>query len=635
MGLITEHTKNQVRDATDIAQLAESYGLQLKRAGQNFLALCPFHKEKTPSFNINPAMQIFKCFGCGTAGDVFKFVMLMERVEFPEAIELLAERAGIPIEREGGDWAPRTQEKPEESKKALHWANSKALQYFEDQFAEAREGAEARKYLLDRGFTKEVLAAWRVGWAPDRFDGLVNFLSAEAGPEKREQAQKAAVLAGVLRKSENGHVYDAFRGRVIFPIFDMRHRPVGFGGRVLVESDNAGGKYLNTSEGKLFEKRKILYGLNFAAKEIGLTKTVIIVEGYTDTMMCHQYGVRNVVATLGTSLTAEHVQLLRRYVQPDGKVIALFDADAAGEKATGRAIELFMEEDVPLRIVRAMDVKDACEFLPQFGGDAFAERLENAEDAFGYTLTRALQNAERNPDSQAAAVNRIMGVVNRCPDPVKRSMMRARVAQATGVPEPSLPQAAPQATRSAHPRPGEPVQARRGLGSPDAATQAAVASGSGHAQARQRARLLAERRLLRYMFERAAWSARIADQMPPDELHGPGHTELARRIRDAWDSGARPSAAELLDACTDPAASALVADLLMESKPLPLTEDELTDLLQRLVCEHLEAELRDAEQDLALAQTRNDNKAIDALLAQIIDLKKRIRTLLSGGESRS
>ncbi|MBN2711026.1 MAG: DNA primase, partial [Planctomycetes bacterium] len=567
MALFSEHFIRRVRDANDIAQIVESYNVALRRTGTNFIGLCPFHNEKTPSFNVNPQLQIFKCFGCGVGGDAFKFIQLIERVEFPESIEILANRAGIPVEKEEGQ-EYRREKSDTDSREALLWANSRALAYFERMLADQAEGRRAREYLLGRGFTKETISTWRLGWAPERWDGLLEAMVREAGEHKRDKVLKAGVLAGVLRKNDEGRVYDAFRGRVMFPILDNRHRPIGFGGRVFEEKPEAGGKYINTSEGRLFQKRKLLFGLNFAAKEITLTKTAVVVEGYTDTIMSHQYGIRNTIATLGTSLTREHVQLLRRYIQPNGRVIALFDSDAAGEKATERASEIFMEEDVPLHIVRNLEVKDAGEFLPKYGVDAFKDHMAGAVDSFNFVLQQSMRNCGNDVSSRAAAVAKVMEFVNRSPNRVKREMMRKEVSARSGVPEESLPRkAADSSKESRFSKPSTP--ARRGLGSKQAAQKAmelVIDSAS-------EGRMACERRLVRYMFERKEWSEKAADRFPPYMFRDNSCSEMAKVIRDAWDKGNRPEPSDLMAA--DPEnAGGLIAELTMRENETPLSNEE-------------------------------------------------------------
>ncbi len=626
MGLITEDCIHRVIEANDIAAVVESYNIPLKRAGSNFQALCPFHNEKTPSFNVNSRLQIFKCFGCGVAGNVVKFVQLIERLEYPEAIEVLAQRSGIQVERDGGGGASRETRDTEKSKSLL-WANSLALSYFEQSLWDEREGRRAREYLLGRGFTKETIQSWRLGWAPESWDGLLETLVKQAGEHKRDMAQEVGLLASVLRyNEEKNRYYDAFRGRVMFPIFDAQHRPIGFGGRVFEEKPDSGGKYINSAEGKLFEKRKILYGLNFAAKEIGLSRAAIIVEGYTDTIMCHQYGLRNVVATLGTALTKDHIGRLRRYVQQGGRVLALFDSDSAGEKATERAVELFMEEDVPLEIARGLAVKDACEFLPKYGVEAFREELGKAQDSFSFTLGRTVGKISPSDiNGKTAAVEKMMQLVNLSPNRIKREMMRKQVASASGLPEEALPRQQPKAapgTRPVAPR----EQEKRGLNSGGVTVPSVLHN-------RFLARKKKEMRLIQFMLEKPDWSALIADQVPPDEFHDHSCAEIAGIVRDLWNAGKRPDPAEIVNVATEEDSSTVIADLFMDGKGgPPLSDEELKGLLSGSEKERLEEARQGYMDDLREAGRRGDAEAVETLSVKISETVKAIDKLKTGGK---
>jgi len=609
----TDDFIRRVREASDIVQVVESYGIPLRRAGTNCVALCPFHSEKTPSFNVNPADQFFKCFGCDEKGDVIAFVQKFERVEFAEAVETLAARAGIPLEV--ADRAHRERDAREaEARKSLRWINQKALEYFEERLAEVRDGQRGRAYLLGRGFTEQTIAAWRLGWAPDRWDALREYLVGLAGEHKREKILDAGVAAGVLRRRDGGEAYDAFRGRVIFPIFDIQNRPVGFGGRVLEEKPEAGGKYINTAEGALFQKRTLLYGLSFASKEIGLTRTAIVVEGYTDTIMAHQYGLRNVVATLGTSLTQEHVQRLRRYVHDGGRVIALFDADEAGERATERAARLFMEEDVPLHIVRNLELKDACAFLPQFGGERFREEIEKAEDSFRWVLRRTRERAGCTVGQQSAAAHTVMEVVNRSPNAVARAMMRKEVAAAFQIPEETLPQPV------ARTKPGATASGRpRGLTlTPGGRPAVAAPRGGRHRR---------ELRLLQYMLESGAWCAHVVERVPPDDFQDAACAEVAGRLREAWERGVRPEIAELRRECVRENAGRIIDDLAVASRELVCSDEDLEDVLRSFDVERLRQEEGAIMSALRAAQQEGDADRADALSLRKIQIAREVRSL--------
>ncbi len=651
MPLISENSIQRVQDSCDIVDVVESYGVKLKRSGSSFLAVCPFHNEKTPSFNVNPQLQIFKCFGCGVGGGVIKFVELMERCEFPEAVEKLASKAGITLDYEGGNSefnSERTRVK-KDRKQALFWACRQAFEYFRAALADATEGRVARDYLLSRGFKEETISAWGLGWAPDIWDGLLkgylNKVVQLSGEHKVDQAREIGLEAGIFRKNEDtGRVYDAFRGRVVFPIFDLQQQPIGFGARVLVEKPESGGKYLNTSETPLFMKRSLLFGLNFAAKEIGLTKTAYVVEGYTDTIMCHQYGIRNVVATLGTSLTVEHIRLLKRYIHSDGKVVALFDNDNAGKKATRRAIELFMEEDVNLWVLSSLEVKDAGEFLPKFGAEKFRGFLTGARESFAFVVEEELGKTDYSRDAggKAAAIERVMELVNRCPNAIRRNIMRSKVAEVAGIDVELLPVPAERKGKygdtSGYRLAGG--GGRRGSGKP---RNAEVGSAPLIINARKQARAKAEKRLLQYMLAEKDWCLRICDEYPPDEWYEETEHRCAVVIRDAWFAAAdnEVRVEHLIEQVSDERVKSLLLefvdfDNIASGIASVYNEDnlnaaELNDLLLHIRVDEMKERRTEINAEYARAELSGNVELADKLLLEKLELEKQIRGLAGGG----
>lgn len=630
MARILDVTLQRIQDATDIVSLAESYGLQLKRVGSAFKALCPFHDDKNPSLSINPRLQIFNCFSCGTKGGVFRFVQLMERCEFPDAALMLAERAGIPVEYDSHTQTdPAAEVERREHRKGLYWVNAVACDYFREALADPAEGRAAREYLASRGFTDETVDDWLLGWAPDSWDGLMAYfrprVQAAGGAHKWEQALSLACEAGLFRVKEEGNrPYDAFRGRVMFPILDQQQRIIGFGGRVLVEQDGVG-KYLNTAEGPLFSKRRLVYGLSRAAKDIGLQNTAVIVEGYTDTIMCHQYGLRNVVATLGTALTEEHIRLLRRYIQ-GGKVVALFDSDEAGRKATARAVELFMEQDVPLYIVQGLAVKDAGDFLPRYGAEPFRQAIDEAKESFQYTLEQQLGGVpDGDLNAKSAAIAAVMEVVNRCPNTLKREMMRRSIAATAHVPEEALPRPAPRPESRAGDRstPRRGLQGHRG-GEADVGTTPFRLP----VDAKREGRIAAEHRLLHFMYEKADWCHEIADTYPPDHWLDARGAEAAALLRDAWEHGEKPALDTLIRTTTREPVRILFIDLLGgEEESLLPREEELRGLLNRLRRAEMEESKAHLQEEYRKVVAEGDTSRGDAILLRILEMEREIRDL--------
>jgi DNA primase len=370
--------KARVLESTDIVALI-GRSVRLLRRGKDFVGLCPFHNEKTPSFKVNAAQQLFYCFGCKKHGNAIDFVIERDRVEFKDALRQLAEAAGIPMHDSGGA-SHRAGEM-----QALRDANAAACLFFEKQLAHPAVGLAARQYLLKRGFNEDSIGRFHVGLAPDAWDG---FLSNSAA---KKFAPSQLALAGLVkpRQQGEGH-YDTFRNRLMFPIRDPEGRVIAFGGRVMPGNDDPA-KYLNSPQTPLFDKGRCAFGLDLAKQAIIDSRTVAVVEGYTDVMMAHQFGCANVVSTLGTALTDKHLALLGRFAD---RVVLLFDPDTAGDAAVDRAIELAMtQEKAEVAVASLPDRLDPDEFLLRSGGAAFNEVLARADDAVTYKwkqLTRRL-----------------------------------------------------------------------------------------------------------------------------------------------------------------------------------------------------------------------------------------------------
>jgi DNA primase len=333
--------KEAIRRATDIVELVGRY-TQLKRTGSKYKGLCPFHTERTPSFNVDSVKGLWRCFGsCGIGGDVFKFLEKAENLTFIEAAQRLADQAGITLTPRGGD--REAAERTRSEKERVFAANALALQFYRQCF---RRDAEARAYAEKRGLSHQTLEDFQVGWAPDDWTQLSDYLQKQK--VHPEDAEKAGLISA--SKRETGQYYDRFRGRLLFPILDVQERIVGFGGRLLGDATANNPKYLNSPDTPVFSKSRVLYGLNRARKAIEKAEKVLIVEGYMDVVAAHQAGLEFVVATLGTSLTEEHVRMIRRYTKT---VVLSFDADDAGIKAALRAAELIQAsgEDLTLRVL--------------------------------------------------------------------------------------------------------------------------------------------------------------------------------------------------------------------------------------------------------------------------------------------
>jgi DNA primase len=366
----------RVKDASDIVRIIGEH-LALKPKGREFVGLCPFHDDKTPSLHVVPAKHFYKCFSCGAAGDVLTFVQKHLRMEFREALEYLAQRAGIELTKQRGSHEDSTGP----GRRDLHAACQNACDFFRETLRHPVAGKPGQNVITTRGISPEMVEAFQLGLAPDAWDGLSNKFARKFGPE-------VLFAAGLLKRRENGSGhYDTFRNRLIFPIADKTGRVIAFGARKIKPEDEP--KYLNSPETPLFHKSSTLYALHLAARTIQETRTAIICEGYTDVIACHQAGFRNAVATLGTALTLEHARQLRLLCD---KVVLLFDGDEAGQRAADRAVSVFFREPVDVHVATLSaytDAKDPDELLKrEGGGEVFKKVLAGAPDVLTYRFAR-------------------------------------------------------------------------------------------------------------------------------------------------------------------------------------------------------------------------------------------------------
>src|SRR6266571_1665896 len=373
-GLFSSATLEQVRAASDIVDVIGSY-LPLKRAGANFVALCPFHKEKTPSFNVNPHLQIFHCFGCHKGGDVFAFVKYYESVDFPEAVRRLADRARIPLEHEKSADGQRSRH----LKETLLQIHEQITQRWQSALANEAAGQTAREYLARRGVSPDAVKLFRLGCAPDLWDDTVNW--AKSKGHQLALVEKAGLI---LRKEGSEGYYDRFRGRLMFPICDEQGRVIGFSGRVL-SGDEKTAKYVNSPETLIFTKSKVFFGLDKSKRALLEAECAIVCEGQLDLIACYMAGVQNIVAPQGTAFTADHARILKRYVE---EVVLCFDSDDAGQNAAVRALDHLLAVDLAVRVAVMPAPHDPDSLIKASGGEAFKKLIERAEGFFDYYLNR-------------------------------------------------------------------------------------------------------------------------------------------------------------------------------------------------------------------------------------------------------
>ena len=535
--MFNDDLKRRVRDATNILDLVQSAVGKLTRAGRNYKGCCPFHNEKTPSFNVNPEGGFFKCFGCGKSGDVFTFIMLKERVEFPEALKMLADRAGIAFESDPR--AAALYQKEKDWKSYLYKLNDSAAAFFREQLY-APAGKHALAYLGKRGLNREICERFGLGYAPAGGSPLLAKLRAQKAPTP------AILLAGLASEKDGGSVRDFFFDRLMFPIRDAQKRVIAFGGRILGDGEP---KYLNTRETPLFSKTKTVYGIDLARESIGSSRRAVLVEGYTDVMMCHQFGVENVVACLGTAVTPEHIRQLRHHAD---EVVMLTDSDNAGARASERSLAVLFAEELPAKIARLPGGdKDPCDFLLSKGKEAFIAALEKSVELFDYKFERTLQTHDiRSPLGLKNAAEELMTLASLVPNTVVRNEFRRRISARLNISEKEL-------KFDVRPAPAIPTEAVGG---------AASASGpgpgveSGATPAPETALARAERELLQFLFHEPAWMTDAVAQLDLLAFTGACENAVARALLMAMSEGKLPPEPSLL---ADGNASSIVAREVM------------------------------------------------------------------------
>lgn len=416
-GLISDEIINQIRDRIDIADIV-SHHVSLTKAGQNLKGLCPFHQEKSPSFTVSPSRQIFHCFGCGAGGNVFTFLTRITGVSFPEVVRDLGRKVGIEVEEAAAHVGPQAAQT-----NRVEQLNQATAAWFQQNLRDEQAGVGAREYLESRGIQQTTIDQFGIGVAPAEWDGLLKALT------KKGFSQGDLVTAGLVVARDSGSgFYDRFRARVMFTITDLRKRVVGFGGRVLGEGMP---KYLNSPDTPLFKKGQTLFAFDHAREAIARTKTVIVVEGYFDAIALHQAGITHTVATLGTALTPEHIQVLRRFAS---NVVLLFDPDAAGVRAALRGLDLFVNSGLGVKVITLPAGDDPDTFVRKEGPGAFARLEEVAPSLLDYALDHGMKQAEAGSlESRIRSVDEVLRILQKSEHPIEREERIRVVAERLGI----------------------------------------------------------------------------------------------------------------------------------------------------------------------------------------------------------
>ena len=444
MGTIPTQTIEQVAAANDIVEVIGSY-FPLKRAGSSYKALCPFHQEKSPSFNVSPQRQSFHCFGCGVGGSVFRFVMDYEHLDFPAAVRKLAARVGIPIVEDRT--FNSTDDRQHETRRTLLQLHSEAAEWFHENLLKREWAAPAREYLKNRGIDRNIAASWKIGFAPDAWDATLKW-ALERGYRRSEILQSGLVKPRDDERPNESEVYDRFRGRVMFPICNDIGEVIAFSGRVLA-SDVETAKYLNSPETPLFRKGNVLFGLHKSKRALIEANSAIVCEGQLDLITLFEAGIANVVAPQGTAFTEQQARILKRYVE---EVVLCFDADAAGQKAAERSLEALLQNDLIVRIAEMPAGEDPDSIVRSRGKEEFEQRISSARDFFDYWIERRAATADLNSLSAKMQLAReLAATVARVHDPIMRREVANKVTARIGVASRDFDSLLPKTTRDRRP----------------------------------------------------------------------------------------------------------------------------------------------------------------------------------------
>ncbi len=421
----------EIKNKLNVVDVVGSY-IKLTKTGANYRGACPFHSEKKPSFFVSPSRQMWKCFGCGAGHSIFDFVMKIEGIEFGDALKILAEKAGVQLKRENLELKTARQR--------LYEICDISCRFFEKQLDESLVGKEAKEYLLKRGITGDSIKKWRLGYSPNTWQSLSDFLISKGYTRNEIVSAGLAVvpqdgipLSG-KKEDRDFHSYDRFRGRIIFPIFDLSSQVIGFGARVFkVENEKEVAKYINTPQTLLYDKSNVLYGLNNAKLAIRKNNQCVLTEGYTDAIMCHQAGFENTVAVSGTALTSNHLDILKRYSE---NLILAFDMDIAGDSATKRGINLAQDKGFNIKIIETYSgAKDPAEIILE-NSQNWQDFLEKSRSIMDYYFDSAFSNFDKNTPEGKKEIGRIiLPAIKRIPNKIEQSHWLQKLAQKLNVSE--------------------------------------------------------------------------------------------------------------------------------------------------------------------------------------------------------
>ncbi len=591
MAFIPEEVIAQVLERSDIIETIAAY-VPLKSVGRNFKANCPFHNEKTASFTVNSEKQIFRCFGCGVAGNVFTFVMKQEHLEFPEAVRMLAARAhvNIPENHQGRVSVDNVRQK-------IFEVNELAADYFyANLLSDKSDTSEnVRQYLKGRGFTLEAVRRFRMGLSLNQWDGLLGYLKSKGVP--LSLMEKAGLI--IARNTGEGY-YDRFRNRIMFPIVDTQGHCRAFGARVLETSTGQGdkvtAKYINSPETPVYTKGHHLYGFYLAKQAVSQEDSVIIVEGYTDCLMPYQAGVKNIVASLGTALTVEQIRLLRRYTK---NVFLLFDMDAAGESAMLRSLDVLIEEGMNVRVARLDEGEDPDSFIRQKGVKVFYKRIAEAQGLFDYKLNILKQRYDtKSVEGKTRISHEMLTTINRFSDAIVKSEYVKRLAQELNIAERAV---MTELKKTGNNRPEKKFPKTRNNDVYSVYTKTKEV----------------EWGVLKLFLNDASFVSATKEAVELSDFQDGRIRSVISKIYEWFEQGKEITAGNLINSFNDEETQRMIAGLAIDDKDIPGNKEKMhRDYLNRIKKDKLKIKMKLLQEQICTAERANDRVRLDCFIKE-------------------
>jgi len=580
--MIPNEVIDKILDKTDIVEIISSY-VPLKKAGQNFRARCPFHEEKTPSFMVSPAKQIYHCFGCSAGGNAIGFLMNHEKMDFIEALKVLADKTGMALPRYNGQQSGKTTLADK-----LYAVNDLASNLYQKNF-QNESGKKAYKYFTDRGLNDRTIKHFRLGFAEDIWQGLIHH-----SKSKNIDIPLLEKAGLVLKAEKTGNRYDRFRNRIIFPILNIRGKTLGFGGRAM---DNSLPKYMNSPETYIYTKGKNLYGLNFSKEYIKKQDYAIIVEGYFDLILPFQNEIRNIAATLGTALTTEQIASLKRFTK---NVIMVYDSDKAGEEATLRSLDLLIEVDMNVRIAILPKGTDPDSFVRKEGRTGFIKILKQSKDIFDYKLSRLTSRFKKDePRGKTRIVAGMLPTLAKIKNAVLKSSYLKRMSEELSVDEESIRQ--------------ELKKVKKG---PDDSYQTKAESSEKKPES------IAEMALLAIVLEDAGPVKMIKKDLGFEKFKDKAIASILEKVYELHKSGKEIVPSHLMGYFEDCDSESIISDAMSMKETIKNKNKVLEDCFRHIRKSHLKYTLSNIQYKIKAAETAKDGAKISELITQYNDLIK-------------